>query len=59
MGVASEKLVNLALMLVDRYRATSRADKGTIMGSRDLKIIGVHGVRFKLGAADLVDSRKL
>jgi len=51
-GVAGERLVRFAAIMVDGHRAAGRAGGGAVMGSKNLKALAVHGTRFKPGLAD-------
>lgn len=51
-GVAGEKLVKFAAIMVDGHRAAGRAGGGAVMGSKNLKAIAVYGTRFKPSVAD-------
>lgn len=51
-GIAGEKLVKFAAIMVDGHRAAGRGGGGAVMGSKKLKALAVHGTRFKTGLAD-------
>jgi len=44
-GVAGEKLVRYACVVNDRDRAAGRSGVGTVMGSKNLKAIGIRGTQ--------------
>ena len=51
-GVAGERLVKFAAIMVDGHRAAGRGGGGAVMGSKNLKAVAVYGTRFKTRVAD-------
>lgn len=51
-GIAGEKLVRFAAIMVDGHRAAGRGGGGAVMGSKNLKALSVYGTRFRAALAD-------
>lgn len=51
-GVAGERLVKFAAIMVDGHRAAGRGGGGAVMGSKNLKAVAVYGTRFKTQLAN-------